>query len=68
MAGIAAAKAKGVQFGRPVGTRRSRIPPDKRRAVLEHKKAGWRIARISRAVGLSRQTVYVVLRRGRVID
>jgi DNA invertase Pin-like site-specific DNA recombinase len=62
MAGIAAARKRGVRFGRPPGTKRSRIAPDKRSAIIEHKAAGWKIARIARAVGLSRQTVYVVLR------
>ena len=62
MAGIAAAKARGVKFGRRPGTRKSRIPRDKRMAIMQHKAAGWKIARIARAVGLSRQTVYVVLR------
>jgi DNA invertase Pin-like site-specific DNA recombinase len=62
MAGIAAAKKRGVRFGRPRGTRRSRIAPDKRQAVIEHKAAGWKIARIARAVGLSRQSIYAVLR------
>ncbi|HJU11108.1 MAG TPA: recombinase family protein [Candidatus Binataceae bacterium] len=62
MAGIAAAKANGVKFGRPVGTRKSRIPEAKRTAILDHKAAGWKIADIARAVGLARKTVYVVLR------
>jgi DNA invertase Pin-like site-specific DNA recombinase len=62
MAGIAAAKANGKRFGRPPGTRKSRIEPSKRQAVLEHKAAGWKVADIARAVGLARKTVYVVLR------
>jgi DNA invertase Pin-like site-specific DNA recombinase len=61
MAGIAAAKARGVKFGRRPGSRKSRIPQEKRTAIIEHKQAGWKVARIARAVGLSRQTVYVVL-------
>jgi DNA invertase Pin-like site-specific DNA recombinase len=62
MAGIAAAKAKGKKFGRPLGSKKSRIPADKRRAVLEHKAAGWKVAHIARAVGLARKTIYAVLR------
>jgi DNA invertase Pin-like site-specific DNA recombinase len=61
MAGIAAAKERGVKFGRRVGSKHSRVPEDKRAAILEHKAAGWKIARIALAVGLSRQTVYTVL-------
>ncbi|MBV9182561.1 MAG: hypothetical protein JO356_14715 [Acidobacteria bacterium] len=30
--------------------------------MLEHKAAGWKVADISRAVGLARKTVYEVLR------
>src|SRR5215472_16751842 len=48
MAGIAAAQARGVKFGRRPGTRKSRVPQDKRKAILEHKAAGWKIARIAR--------------------
>ena len=62
MAGIAAAKTRGVRFGRNVGTKASRIPDDKRRAILEHKAAGWKIAHIARAVGMARKTIYAVLR------
>ena len=62
MAGIAAAKKRGVRFGRPAGTRHSRIPSEKRTAIIEHKAAGWKIAHIARAVGLARKTIYEVLR------
>jgi DNA invertase Pin-like site-specific DNA recombinase len=62
MAGISAAKAKGVRFGRPVGTKKSRIPDAKRTAIIEHKAAGWKVADIARAVGLARKTVYMVLK------
>jgi DNA invertase Pin-like site-specific DNA recombinase len=62
MAGIAAAKGKGVRFGRPPGTRKSRIPPCKRAAIIDHEAAGWKVANIARAVGLARKTVYAVLR------
>jgi DNA invertase Pin-like site-specific DNA recombinase len=61
MAGIAAAQAAGVRFGRPAGSKRSRIPEDKRTAVLAHHEAGWKVAQIARAVGLARKTVYAVL-------
>lgn len=62
MAGIAAAKKRGIRFGRPVGTKHSRIPAEKRTAIVEHKAAGWKIAHIARAVGLARKTIYEVLR------
>jgi DNA invertase Pin-like site-specific DNA recombinase len=62
MAGIAAAMAEGRRFGRPPGSRHSRIPPEKRKAVFEHKAAGWKVADIARAVGLARKTVYAVLK------
>jgi DNA invertase Pin-like site-specific DNA recombinase len=64
MAGIAAAKDRGVRFGRPLGSRHSRIQPEKRQAVLEHKAAGWTITDIARAVGLARKTIYAVLKEG----
>jgi DNA invertase Pin-like site-specific DNA recombinase len=62
MAGIAAAKKRGVRFGRPPGTAHSRISPEKRQSVIEHKAAGWKVAQIGRAVGLARKTVYQVLK------
>jgi len=61
-AGIAAAKGRGVRFGRPLGTRKSRIPPCKRAAIIDHKAAGWKVADIARAVGLARKTIYAVLK------
>jgi DNA invertase Pin-like site-specific DNA recombinase len=61
VAGIKAAQEKGVKFGRPRGSKKSRIPDDKRRAVMEHKSAGWKVAHIARAVGLTRKTVYSVI-------
>jgi DNA invertase Pin-like site-specific DNA recombinase len=61
MAGIAAAKANGKRFGRPPGTKKSRIPDCKRNAIVAHKAAGWKISDIARAVGLARKTVYAVL-------
>jgi DNA invertase Pin-like site-specific DNA recombinase len=61
LAGIAAAKAKGVQFGRPPGSKKSRIPDAKRAAIIDHKAAGWKISDIAPAVGLARKTVYAVL-------
>jgi DNA invertase Pin-like site-specific DNA recombinase len=64
MAGIAAAKARGVRFGRPKGTRKSRIPDAKRAAIIDHKAAGWKISDIASAVGLARKTVYSVLHEG----
>jgi DNA invertase Pin-like site-specific DNA recombinase len=63
MAGIAAAKANGVKFGRPPGTKKSRIPDAKRAAVVAHKAAGWKVSDIAHAVGLARKTIYAVLKR-----
>jgi DNA invertase Pin-like site-specific DNA recombinase len=68
MAGIAAAKDRGVRFGRPLGTKKSRIAPCKRTAIFEHKAAGWKIADIARAVGLARKTIYAVLREGKGLE
>jgi DNA invertase Pin-like site-specific DNA recombinase len=62
LAGIAAAKARGVIFGRRPGTTRSRIPAEKREAIVAHKAAGWKITAIARAVGLSRKAIYQVLK------
>jgi DNA invertase Pin-like site-specific DNA recombinase len=64
MAGIAAAKKRGVRLGRPPGTKHSRSAPEKRQAVIEHKAAGWKVAHIARAVELARKTVYEVLQEG----
>jgi len=62
MAGIAAAKARGVKFGcKPGMPRKSRIPDDKFRSIIEHHRAGWNISAISRAVGFSRKAVYAAL-------
>lgn len=61
-AGIQAAIAAGKRWGRLPGTKCSRVPPEKRKAVLEHKEAGWKITDIARAVGMARKTVYAVLR------
>jgi len=61
MAGIAAAKASGKKFGRPVGSKKSRVPDEKRRAILEHHAAGWKISDIARAVSAARGTVYAVI-------
>jgi DNA invertase Pin-like site-specific DNA recombinase len=61
MAGIAAAKDKGVRFGRPPGSKSSRVPEAKRESIVAPKQAGWRISDIARAVGLARKTVYAVL-------
>jgi DNA invertase Pin-like site-specific DNA recombinase len=60
MVGIAAAKAKGVRFGRPQGSKKSRVPDAKRVAIIDHKAAGWKVSDIARAVGLARKTVYAV--------
>jgi DNA invertase Pin-like site-specific DNA recombinase len=61
MAGIAVAKARGVKFGRPPGSKSSRVPEAKRATIIDHKAAGWKISDIARAVGLARKTVYAVL-------
>jgi len=61
VAGIAVAKARGVRFGRPPGSKSSRVPEAKRESIVAHKQAGWRISDIARAVGLARKTVYAVL-------
>jgi DNA invertase Pin-like site-specific DNA recombinase len=61
VAGIAVAKARGVRFGRPPGSKSTRVPEAKRAAMIDHKAAGWRISDIARAVGLARKTVDAVL-------
>ena len=61
VAGIAAAKANGIKFGRPTGSKKSRVPEEKRHAILEHHAAGWKISDIARAVTVARGTVYAVI-------
>src|SRR5262249_9618896 len=61
MAGIAAAKDRGVKFGRPPGTKKSRVPDSKRNSIVAHKAAGWKISDIAKAVSVTRKTVYAVL-------
>jgi len=55
-------RANGTKFGRPVGSKKSRVPDEKRRAILAHHASGWKISDIARAVQLARGTVYAVLK------
>jgi DNA invertase Pin-like site-specific DNA recombinase len=65
MAGIAAAKSKGVQFGRPAtgtGTgKRVKVTPEQEAAVRRLDSEGKGKTAIARTVGLSRPTVYAIL-------
>jgi DNA invertase Pin-like site-specific DNA recombinase len=71
-AGIAAAKAAGVKFGRPKGQgghagakgRRVKVTPEQEVMVRRLKSEGAAVAAIARATGLSRPTVYSVLAAG----
>lgn len=61
-AGIAAAQAQGVKFGRPKGTGRAlKVTDDDRRNVRRLKAEGASVAAIARMTRLSRDTVYSVL-------
>jgi DNA invertase Pin-like site-specific DNA recombinase len=66
IAGIAAAKERGVKFGRPKGEggvagRRLKVTPEQVDQILKLKAAHKPVAAIARATGLSRPTVYSVL-------
>ena len=64
LAGIAA-KARGVRFGRRPGEgagKPIKVTPEQRATVRHHKAEGWKVAAIARATGLSRPTVYAVLK------
>jgi DNA invertase Pin-like site-specific DNA recombinase len=66
LAGIAAAKERGVKFGRPKGEggargKRLKVTPEQDAAVRRLKAEGAKVAAIARATGLSRPTVYSIL-------
>lgn len=61
-AGIAAAKAQGLMFGRPKGIHTSlKVTPEHRTLIARLKSEGSSIAGIARLTSLSRSTVYAVL-------
>jgi DNA invertase Pin-like site-specific DNA recombinase len=63
VAGQAVARAQGVKFGRPVGTGKPiKVTPEQEETVRRLKAEGKPIAVIARAVGLSRPTIYSVLK------
>jgi len=63
LAGIAVARTKGVRFGRPGGIHtRIKVREEQAVQVAKLKAAGETIAAISRATGLSRPTVYSILK------
>ena len=65
-AGIAAAQARGVRFGRPdtLGrAKRLKVTPEQAQLVAALRAAGRPVAAIARATGLSRPTVYSLLDR-----
>jgi DNA invertase Pin-like site-specific DNA recombinase len=66
IAGLAAAKERGVRLGRPAvgkgrGTR-TKVTAEQEMMVLRLKSEGKKVAAIARAVGLSRPTVYAILK------
>jgi len=62
LAGQAAARDRGVKFGRPKGTGRPlKVSPEHRRIARQLKSEGMPVARIARTIGLSRDTIYRVL-------
>jgi DNA invertase Pin-like site-specific DNA recombinase len=62
MAGIQAAKERGVRFGRPVGIRtRVKVTTEQEMAVRRLAAEGENKAAIARATGLSRPTIYAIL-------
>jgi DNA invertase Pin-like site-specific DNA recombinase len=64
IAGQAVARANGVRFGRPAGTgKRVKVTAEQEAAIGRLRSEGAAVAAIARATGLSRPTVYDVLRR-----
>jgi DNA invertase Pin-like site-specific DNA recombinase len=64
VAGQAVARAKGVKFGRPEGTGTPiKVTREQEETIRRLKAEGTKVAAIARAVGLSRPTIYAVLRR-----
>jgi DNA invertase Pin-like site-specific DNA recombinase len=64
LAGIAAAKEKGVTFGRPKGSGKGKrlvVTPEQEASAVRLRAEGMAVAAIARATGLSRPTVYSVL-------
>jgi DNA invertase Pin-like site-specific DNA recombinase len=62
-AGLDVAKAKGVKLGRKPGVHTAiKVTADHRRIILDEKAKGAKVAAIARTLGLSRQTVYAVLK------
>ena len=62
LAGQAAARDRGVKFGRPKGTGKPlKVSPEHRRIAHQLKSEGMPVARIARTIGLSRDTIYRVL-------
>jgi DNA invertase Pin-like site-specific DNA recombinase len=61
-AGQAAARAKGKRWGGSKAGRRLKVTDDQVRAILKMVAEGEKLARIARITGLSRPTIYRVLR------
>jgi DNA invertase Pin-like site-specific DNA recombinase len=63
IAGIAVAKDKGTRFGRPEGPgKRVKVTPEQEHAIVRMKGEGAKVAAIGRTTGLSRPTIYSVLK------
>jgi len=63
VAGQALARAKGIHMGRPAGRHTPiKVTPEHRKAIGDMHAAHWAKSAIARATGLSRGTVYSVLR------
>jgi DNA invertase Pin-like site-specific DNA recombinase len=64
VAGQAAARERGARFGRPEETgKRIKVTPEQEETIRRLKAEGKKIAAITRAVSLSRPTIYSVLER-----
>jgi len=61
-AGQAAARANGKRWGGSEPGRYLKVTPDQERAILDMAARGEKVARIARITGLSRPTIYRVLR------
>lgn len=61
-AGQAAARARGVRWGGSIAGKRKKVSPTQERTIRAMRASGERVTAISRTVGLSRPTIYSVLK------
>jgi DNA invertase Pin-like site-specific DNA recombinase len=62
LAGQEAARAKGKTWGGGIKGKRIKVEPEQEETIRGLKAQGWKVAAIARATGLTRPTVYSVIR------